>query len=120
MISTKYLIVAFGLGVLALGCGSDDNSGSPSGAIDAKDCDAVGARLKSLNTAVGCTENSAQLTASCKFLYSSKLCTTQWEALVNCIAVKPATDFQCDADDELELKSGACNSQQAALDTCLE
>lgn len=118
MKTMKSLVVALSLGcaLFTVGCGDDGDS---SGSVDPKNCDSVGARYKSLSNAAGCKDDSAELTASCKQLRSFNICVSQFEALVSCIAPKPASDFTCDVDDELELKTDACKTQQDALDSCI-
>ena len=112
--------------LLAVGCGSDD--ASPSGGAGAggmgsttvtpSDCAAVGKLQKSLVDAVGCSDNSATIVAGCKALYAAKACTTEWEALINCISPKASSQFVCDADNEVQLKDGVCTAERAAFDTC--
>ena len=117
----KSLLAALGMGfaLCAVGCSSDSDGSPSSGTLDTKDCDAVGARYKSLSNAAGCTDDSAMLITNCKALFAAKVCTDEFEALVGCIAPKPASDFTCDSDDSLELKTDACKTQQDALDACI-
>jgi len=118
MISMRNLTWVGLVGSLLLGCGgSDDAPGGSS--VSPSDCPAVAAKLKALSGAVGCDDSSADIEASCKFLYEAKTCTSEWAGLINCVAPKPSSDFQCDSDNELEPKAGVCASQKSAFDACL-
>jgi hypothetical protein len=101
-------------GLSAVACGSDD-----SGGVSPSDCPAVGAKAKSIATAIGCTDTSADITSTCQQLYAAKLCTNEWAGLINCISPKPNSDFQCDADHEFEPKSTVCTAEQTTFNSCI-
>jgi hypothetical protein len=115
MISFRKFILVGLVGLTLLACGSDDN-----GAVNPADCSAVGAKQKSLSAAVGCKDMSSDFVTACNALYAAKICTSQWEGLMNCISPKPSSDFQCDSSNELEPKAGVCITEQSAFDACLE
>lgn len=101
------------------GSGPTGVAGSSSGnSPDASDCRAVGAQQKSRITALGCDDTSAQIEAGCSSLYATKMCTAQWELLIDCITPKPNSDFECDGDNELNPKTGVCTAERSAFDGC--
>lgn len=116
MISFRKFILVGLVGLSLVACGSDDNGGS----VNPSDCSAVGAKEKSLSAAAGCKDTSADVVTACNALYAAKLCTAEWEKLINCISPKPSSDFQCDANNEFEPKAGVCATENAAFSTCLD
>ena len=88
--------------------------------VDPKDCAAVGASQKKLIVALSCKDTSAAIEETCALLYSSKFCTSQWEAMIECMNTKALSDFECDKiDKEIDLKSGVCTAEQTALNSCV-
>lgn len=102
--------------------GSSAAGASAAGAssVDPTDCAAVAAQQKSRITALGCKDTSQDIKDGCDLIYASKLCVSEWEALIECITPKPNSDFECGAsDNELDPKTGVCNATRTAFDTCL-
>ncbi len=98
--------------VAALSGCSDDNAGG----VDPKDCDAVLKRLNTLSLAAGCDGNES---SSCEDVYARKECVTEWEAAINCISPKTASDFACDdTSGRIDPKPGVCTTEIAALSKC--
>ena len=91
---------------------------SPGNSVDATDCEAVGAQQKRRITALGCEDTSAHIAAGCASLYATKMCTAQWEALIDCLTPKPNSDFECDDDNELKPKVSVCTAQRSTFDGC--
>jgi hypothetical protein len=114
MISLRNSIWAGLAGLALIACGSDDN-----GTLNPSDCSAVGAKEKSLIAALGCKDTSSDIVTSCQNLYAAKLCTNEWEKLINCISPRPTSDFQCDSSNQFEPKSGVCTAEQTAFQNCL-
>jgi len=144
MNSLRNFVLAGVVGYSLIACGSDDSSaaggsGGASGAAggaqagsssagtsggssttDPTDCEAVGAQQKARITALGCADTSADIENGCKALYAARACTSEWEALIECITPKSNSDFECDDDDELAPKTGVCTAERAAFDGCLD
>ena len=115
MISLRNCMSVGLVGLALVACGSDDDGG-----VNPSDCAAVGAKQKSITTALGCKDTSSGIVSECQALYASKTCTAQWEKLIDCISPKPNSDFQCDSDNEFEPKSGVCTAEQTAFIGCAQ
>ncbi len=80
---------------VAAGAGGAGSGGASSGGtLDASDCQAVAAQQKQNMLALGCIDTSAELEAGCNSLYETKMCTAEWEPLVDCLTPRPASDFE--------------------------
>ncbi len=119
MTSLRNLVVVGLVGSFLMACGSSDDDPPGGSSVDPANCAAVATKAKALSQAVGCKDNSATISSSCQSLYAAKKCTTEWAGLINCIAPRPASDFQCDSDNEFEPKANVCTTEQAAFSTCL-
>jgi hypothetical protein len=116
----KLVVVAF-LGSWLVACGSSDDDSVPgASSVDPSDCNAVGAKVKAVSSAVGCkTDISQQFVTNCQALQALDKCQDEWAALIKCVAPKPASSFQCDSSNEIEVKPGVCSDEQTALNTCV-
>jgi hypothetical protein len=99
------------------GAGGSGQAGASG--VDPKDCAAVAASQKQLMTALSCKDTSEEMAEGCTLLYSAMFCVSQWEALIRCMNGKSVSDFECAAaDNEIDLKTGVCSSEETAFTTC--
>ena len=97
-----------------VGCGGDDDESGKYGALCIKGCAATG----QLNcpgdnpeTCVSDCEEQASQAAACR---------SEFDAAANCLADRPTSDWQCDAETgESTPKAGVCDAETTALVVCL-
>ena len=113
-------IFACALGFLltpACGDDDDDDDGSNSGqSIQALCQDAC-------NTAAGLScpnEDAATCVSDCELGGDLlEACQATAQAALECVSERPASDWECDADGEADLKDGICEAEGSALLACL-
>lgn len=115
---TKSMRMSLALaGALMLGACSDDDSSSSGGGGGsvANNCASACAKADSL----ACSGDTGDCTTQCTMEASEvEGCKASYEALVACGAARPASDWECDADDEANLKDGVCSSEFDAVVSC--
>jgi hypothetical protein len=104
-----------GTGSSTAGTGSS-NAGTGGGEGS---CAMVASENARLTSELGCEPDNA-LVNNCNMLYANDFCTSEWEALVDCLEFE-AENFFCDYEDHdgrLQPKDSVCTSERAALDSC--
>ena len=95
------------------GCGGDDDgSGGGSGDICAKGCE-TSAQLACPN------DNASTCKSDCEAMLALTTCQAENHALAQCMANRPASDYECDAFGEAAAKDGVCDAESTAAYNCL-
>jgi hypothetical protein len=97
-----------GLVLMVAGCGDDGGSGAQ--------CDKFCTTANSLK----CPNTPMNCVAACQQLITAvPKCQTQLEAVVNCSANQPVSNWECAADGEAEIKDGFCDPEGQAAAICI-
>jgi hypothetical protein len=109
-LSLRVSCVVFGLVLsIAGGCGSSDGD---VGASCQKGCETAATLKCAMETMASCM-------SECQTLAANEKCKSQFAALINCSAARPASDFECGADGKSGLKDGICEAEGEAALMCL-
>ena len=104
---TLMLVLAFGVG-----CGDDDDDSGGSGDTCAKSCAAAqGANCPN--------QDESACKSECEQTLGQQMCQSENRAVVQCMADRPASDFECDSSGEATLKDGVCETEGMAVATCV-
>ncbi len=67
-----------------------------------------------------CAGDTPSCVSGCKQGYAIvPLCTQQLDAVNQCAATRPDSDFSCDAGGQPQLKAGVCPAEVAAVQACV-
>lgn len=97
------------------GCGDDDGDGGGSSV------ESLCERGCAVTETLDCPNDPADCQAACLSEYEAfdPACRSQLFAFGECVANRPAADFECDADGESTIRDGVCDAEATAAALCL-
>ena len=114
MNSSKYILVlALGL-ALAAACGDDDGGGASVESLCQKRCTLVAGLSCPNETAATCQSECEQVADAVP-----PACLPQAKAGLQCAVNRPASDWECDASGDADIKSGVCDAETSAVVSCV-
>lgn len=96
---------------VAQGCGDDSSSGNTADDVCAQACETEEA-LKCPGDEPGTCK------PRCLELWNGTRCANEVHATIECVANTPKAEWECDADNEANIKTGNCENEIAALMAC--